>query len=208
MWPTWTRSKAPWQSTMVRSRNWPRMRTRSASGRIFCFQLSAAAPPPATGRIGATARRSLMMAPLERVDQRERAPHVDEVLHPECLALALLAFHQVHRHLNITRRRAQRLDQDLGLKSVTARFDAQAFQNRGLVDLQAVVIRQPPPRDRVDDEREQLRNEGPRPRPRLEHVLRVADDNISFSGVPKELPEGCPSPRVVAVHHHDVPERR
>src|SRR5215470_16961717 len=207
MWPTCTRSKAPWQSTIVRSRNWARMRARSASGRIFSFQRSAGESAPATGLIGATTRRSLMAPPLERANEGERPPDVNEILHPKRLALALLTFDQIHRHLDIRRRLAQRLDQDLRLKSVAARFDAQAFQNRGLVDLQAVVIRQPPPRDRVHDEREELRDEGPRPRPRPQHVVRVADDNISFSGVTKELPERRPSPRVVAVHHHDVRER-
>src|SRR5262245_53421634 len=129
MWPTCTRSKAPWQSTIVRSRNWARMRARSASGRIFCFQRSDASAP-VTGRIGETRRRSLIASPLERTNEGERPPDVDEVLHPKRFALALLTFDQIHRHLNICRRLAQRLDQDLRLKSVAARFDAQAFQNR------------------------------------------------------------------------------
>src|SRR5215471_20896365 len=156
MWPTWTRSNAPWQRTIVRSRSWLRMRARSDSGTIFCFQPSAAGPAPVTGRIGDTRRRSLMASPFERVDQGERAPHVDEILHPERLALALLPFHQLHRHLHIGRRLAQRFDQDFRLEPVAARLDAQALENRGFVNLQAVVIRQPTPRDRVHDEREEL----------------------------------------------------
>src|SRR5690349_19855742 len=204
MWPTWTRSKAPWQRTIVRSRNWLRTRASSGSGTILWRQWSGGVSAPATGRIGVTPRRSVMAAPLERVQPRQRPPHVDEVLHPERLALAFLPFDQVHGHLHVGGRQPQRLHQDFRLESIPAGFDAQAFQNRGFVDLQAVVIREPAPRDRVDEEREQLRNEGPRPRPRLQHVMRVADDNISFSGVTKELPERLPSPRVVAVHHDDV----
>src|SRR5262249_2439169 len=192
MGPTGTRSNAPWQSTIVRSRNWLRMRARSASGRIFCFQPSAAASAALTGRIGETTRRSLMTAPLERVDQRERAPHVDEILHPKRLALAFLTLHQVHRHLYIGRRLTQRLHQDFRLESVPAGFDAQAFQNRGPVDLQAVVILQPHPADEVHNVREELRADGPRPRPRPQHVVRVADDNISLSGATKELPQRGP----------------
>src|SRR3954463_3297654 len=208
MWPTWTRSKAPWQRTMVRSRNWLRTRARSASGTTFWRQLSGGASAPATGRLGDTVRRSVMAAPLERAQPRQRLPHIDEILHPERLALAFLPFDQVHGHLHVGGPQPQRLHEDFRLESIPAGFDAQAFQNRGFVDLQAVVIRQPPPRDRVDEKREQLRNEGSRPRARLQHVVRVADDNISLSGVTKELPERLPSPGVVAVHHDDVRERR
>src|SRR5947207_328122 len=97
MWPTCTRSKAPWQRTMVRSRNWFRTRASSASGTTFCRQLSVAGSTSFTGRIG----------------------------------------------------------------------------------------------------------EGPR----LQHVPRVPDDNISLSGVTEELPERRPPPRVVAMDHDHVRER-
>src|SRR5258707_4495758 len=79
-------------------------------------------------------------------------------------------------------------------------LDAQALQNRRPVDLQAVVIGQPTPRDEIDEQREQLRDEGSRPRPRLQHVARIADDNISFSRVTEELAEGGPSPREFFSH--------
>src|SRR3954468_17844757 len=117
MWPTWTRSKAPWQRTMVRSRNWLRTRARSASGTTFWRQLSGGASAPATGRIGDPGRRSVMAGPpagrappragmgntvrrsfrappLERAQPRQRLPHVDEILDPEGLALAFLPFDQ------------------------------------------------------------------------------------------------------------------
>src|SRR6185295_3596513 len=122
MWPTWTRSKAPWHSTIVRSRNWLRTRARSASGTIFCRQRSADDAGSGDGRIGETRRGSLMAsAPLEGVDQGEGPPHVDEILHSERLALALLPLDQIHRHLYIGRRLAQRLDEDFRLEPVPAR---------------------------------------------------------------------------------------
>src|SRR3954451_15324433 len=167
MWPTWTRSKAPWQSTMRRSRNCVRMRARSASGTTFWVQPSLAGASGRTGLSGAAPRPSLMTAPFEGGQSGQRAPYVDEILDAERLALALLPCNQVHWHCDIRRRETQRLDQDFGLKPVAVRLDAQALEYRRAVDLQTVVIGEPPPRNAIHQEREQLRDERPRPRPRL-----------------------------------------
>src|SRR3954462_8508475 len=123
MWPTWTRSKAPWQRTMVRSRNWLRTRARSASGTTFWRQLSGGASAPATGRIGDTVRRSVMAAPLGRAQPRPRLPPVDEILHPERLALAFLRVAQVHGPGLGGGPQPQRLHEDCRLESIPAGFD-------------------------------------------------------------------------------------
>ena len=82
-----------------------------------------------------------MTTPFEGGERRQRAPHVDEILDAERLALALLPFNQVHWHFDIRRRQTQRLDQDFSLKPVAVRLDAQALEYRRAVDLQRDCIR-------------------------------------------------------------------
>src|SRR5436190_20675968 len=148
-----TRSNAPWQRTMVRSRNCWRMFERSASGTTFSRHRSVVAAP-ARWEDAAAPRRSLMTAPLERGQQPQRPPDVDEVLHAEGLAFSLFTLDQIHGHFDIRRGHAERFHEHFRLKAITMGLDAQALQDRRPVDLEAVVVRQPAPRDEVDQQRE------------------------------------------------------
>src|SRR5262245_10860883 len=118
-----TRSNAPWQSTMVLSASRALSWVRSCRDTIFRdversrLVVSTACPDRFESSIA---------APLDGADQLQGAQDVDDILHAKGLAFTLLPLRQIHRHLEDAVGAPQALDEDLGLKAVAARLDAQA----------------------------------------------------------------------------------
>src|SRR5947207_1710264 len=73
---------------------------------------------------------------LHPAQQLERSQHVHRVLQPERFARALFALHEVHRHFDECAGEPQRLDEDFGLEPVAGRLNAQALEDRRLMNLE------------------------------------------------------------------------
>src|SRR5437762_1031383 len=90
-------------------------------------------------------RDSIIAAPLFSAQHSDCAQHIDDILESKGLALALLPFDQIHRHFHKGLRATQGFDEHLRLKAVAARLNAQALEDGGHVNLQAVVVSQATP---------------------------------------------------------------
>src|SRR5262249_12686148 len=101
-------------------------------------------------------------------------------------------------------REAQSLYEDFRLESVAARLNLQALEDLRFVNLQTIVVLQPPSRNQIHDQCEGLRDERARPGSGPPHVPREPDDDVGVAHMAEQLPKGGIAPCVVPVDHHDV----
>src|SRR5262249_28723774 len=132
----------------------------------------------------------------------------NEVLEAKGLALTLLPLGQVHGDFDVRLCQPQALDQNFGLKAVAARPYPEALENRSLVNLQAVVIRETTTGGEVDEQGVHLGDQRTDPGARAPHIARKADDDVRISDTAEKLVQSLRPPRVVTVHHDNVIQRR